>query len=122
MDPAAALLLGQGGYYLLTGTWPLVHMRSFERVTGPKADDWLVRTVGALVLAIAIPLLVDGSRGEADAGTLTLALGSAAALAAVDVVYVARRVISPIYLLDAALEAGLILAWAWRWGFAAGSR
>ncbi|MEX2534483.1 MAG: hypothetical protein WD273_02695 [Trueperaceae bacterium] len=32
----AALPLIQGGYYLLTGLWPLVHMDSFERVTVRK--------------------------------------------------------------------------------------
>lgn len=32
-----------GGYFLLTGIWPLVHRRSFERVTGPKSDYWLVQ-------------------------------------------------------------------------------
>lgn len=40
-----------------------------------------------------------------------LAAGSAAGLAAIDIVYVARRRIRPVYLLDAAAEAGLIALW-----------
>ena len=36
----------QGSYYLVTGLWPLVHLASFEAITGPKVDaggaagDW----------------------------------------------------------------------------------
>jgi hypothetical protein len=41
-----------------------------------------------------------------------LAIGSAAALTAVDVVYVAKRRIAPIYLADAVLELGLMTGWA----------
>jgi hypothetical protein len=37
----------QAGYYCLTGVWPLLHMASFEAVTGPKVDDWLVKMVGS---------------------------------------------------------------------------
>ncbi|MGQ0534782.1 MAG: hypothetical protein ACT4PT_01775 [Methanobacteriota archaeon] len=32
----------QTAYYLAMGGWPLVHRASFEAVTGPKTDDWLV--------------------------------------------------------------------------------
>ena len=41
----------------------------------------------------------------------TLAVGSALGLAAIDVVYVARRRIRPVYLLDAAAELGLVVGW-----------
>ncbi|MFH5804425.1 hypothetical protein ACG2DA_10255, partial [Alienimonas sp. DA493] len=59
---ARRLLVGQGLYYVATGVWPLVHIRSFEFVTGPKTDDWLVQTVGALVLAIGGTLLYGARR------------------------------------------------------------
>ncbi len=42
------LATAQGLYLLLTGMWPLVHYRSFEWVSGPKVDDWLVKCVGGL--------------------------------------------------------------------------
>ena len=45
----AGLLWFQGGYYLIMGAWPLVSLETFEMVTGPKTDHWLVQTVGALV-------------------------------------------------------------------------
>ena len=45
-----------------------------------------------------------------------LAVGCAAGLAAIDVIYVARRVIARMYLVDAAAEAVLVVGWlvAWR--------
>ena len=30
---------------LAGGLWPLLHIRSFEWVFGPKTDRWLVKTV-----------------------------------------------------------------------------
>lgn len=41
-----------------------------------------------------------------------VAIGTAAALLIVELVYVPKRVISPIYGLDGAIEAGFIVAWA----------
>jgi hypothetical protein len=42
-----------------------------------------------------------------------LAVGSALGLTAIDVVYVARDVIPPIYLADAAVEVVLVAGWGW---------
>jgi hypothetical protein len=47
------LIAFQAAYYLATGLWPLVHLPSFEAVTGPKTDDWLVHMVGLLAGVIA---------------------------------------------------------------------
>src|SRR5690606_2044627 len=91
----------------------IVHLASFERLTGPKRDDWLVRTVGALVTVIGAVLAGAAARrpaGGIPADIDALAVGSAAALAAIDVVHVARREISPIYLADAAAETAAALA------------
>ena len=52
----------QGAYYLVTGLWPVIDMRSFELITGPKTDDWLVRTVGVLAASIGLTLLVAARR------------------------------------------------------------
>jgi hypothetical protein len=102
----------QGGYFFVTGIWPWISMRTFEMVTGPKTDDWLVKTVGVLVSVIGGVLAWAGLRKQVSPEVRALAIGSAASLAGVDVLYVARRRISPIYLLDAALELVLIVAWA----------
>lgn len=99
----------QGVYFLATGVWPLVSMRTFEAVTGPKVDRWLVKTVGVLVAVIGASLLADARRPSR--GSQVLGAGSAAALGGVDIVYALRGRISKIYLLDAVLEAGLLARW-----------
>lgn len=106
-----AIALAQGAYYLATGLWPLVHMRSFTAVTGPKQEHWLVRTVGLLAVAIAAPLVRAGVRG-ATAETRTLGAGAAVAFAAASSHPAVTGRVSPIYLVDAALELGLAAAWA----------
>jgi hypothetical protein len=103
-----SVLLLQGGYYVATGVLPFVSRRAFEAATGPKREWWLVQTVGALVTVIGGVLLSDAARRRGGPEVLGLAAGSAAALAAIDVVYVARRRIAPSYLVDAAVEAGLL--------------
>jgi hypothetical protein len=115
VDAVAAqrrLAAGQGAFYVATGVWPLVHMPSFEAVTGPKVEGWLVRTVGVLVAAIGAALAL-GARRDAVGPELRLLAGaSAAGLAAIDGWYAGRRRrISPIYLADAAVEVALAAAW-----------
>jgi hypothetical protein len=101
----------QGGYFLTTGLWPLFHIRSFEAITGKKMERWLVKTVGVLVSAIGASLLVASRRRRPSPETKVLACGTAVGLAAIDTWYVAKRRISPVYLLDAALEVGLAALW-----------
>lgn len=108
---ARLLALGQGTFYLLTGLWPIFHLPSFEAVTGPKTDDWLVRTVGILVAAIGAVLLLAWRRRRVEPEIGLLAAGSALGLAGIDLVYALAGVISPIYLADAVVE--LLIAGLW---------
>lgn len=110
-QPAVYVAFLQGIYYLLTGVWPLLSIDTFQMVTGPKTDLWLVQTVGALIAVVGGVLLLAAWRRHATAEVVLLALGNALALGAVDVVFVVRQIIAPIYLLDAAAEAVLILFW-----------
>src|SRR5688572_2417207 len=105
----------QAAYYVLTGVWPLVHMRSFLAVTGPKTDLWLVKTVGALVTVVGVVIALAAANRNFSDEIIVLAIGGAVALAAIDVVYVVRRTISPIYLADAGLEFVLIILWTAAW-------
>lgn len=105
------LLFGQSLVFLGTGLWPLFHMRSFQAVTGPKVDDWLVNTVGVVVTVIGAVLAVAGLRRRVGLETGLLGAGAAAGLASIDVYYVRKRRISPIYLLDAVLESVFITMW-----------
>jgi hypothetical protein len=107
--------LGQAGFYVATGVWSLVGIKSFQKVTGPKTDLWLVKTVGSLVIVIGSVLGMAGARRTESQEIAVLGAGSAVALAAIDVVYVTRKRISPIYLLDAVAEVGLVAMWAAAW-------
>jgi hypothetical protein len=110
--PAVFVARLQGGFYAVTGLWALVDLDSFMAVTGPKTDLWLVKTVGALVTVIGGVLLTASWRRRVTRDVLLLGIGVALSLAMIDVVYVSTGRISKIYLLDAAAEVGLAIAWA----------
>jgi ethanolamine utilization microcompartment shell protein EutL len=93
----------QGGYYLATGLWPLIHLRSFLAVSGDKTDRWLVRSYGALTAAIGIALLARESGS-------VLGPSAAIAIGAPEAWYVARRRIRPVYAVDAAVQAAFVVA------------
>jgi hypothetical protein len=113
MDRRRALAMGHGIYWIISGIWPILHIRSFEAVTGPKVDRWLVKAVAALITVIGAGL-VQGARSDRVTPELeTVAVGSALGLTAVDIVYVSKRRISPIYLLDAVAHTALAIAWRW---------
>ena len=106
----------QAAFYISTGLWPLLHRHSFERVTGPKVDFWLAQTVGATVAAIGAGLAHAASQRRNVMPELrTVAMTSAAGLMLIDLTFVARRRISPVYLVGAMAEAGLFAAWALAW-------
>ena len=103
-----AVLRVQAAFYVLTGLWPLVSMGSFELVTGPKTDDWLVHMVGLLAAAIGATLWVGSRQARPDGAAVFLAAASAASLAAIDLRYALMGRISAVYLLDAAAELVLL--------------
>src|SRR5436853_1697295 len=111
--PFTTLLWVQGVYYFVTGVWPLASVETFQMITGRKtdhlvtgreSDHWLVMTVGVLITAIALTLLVAAWRRRNPLEVAVLAVASAIGLTVIDVVYVARQAILPIYLADAAAE------------------
>jgi hypothetical protein len=115
-DDVRRVLLAQGGYYVATGVAPFVSRRAFEAVTGPKAEWWLVQTVGGLVTTVGAALVSSALRRRTSPELLGVAVGNAVTLAAIDVVYVAKGRIAPTYLVDACAQLGLLaaLAVAWR--------
>lgn len=108
----------QGIFYGLTGVWPLLSMRTFLAVTGPKVDLWLVRTVGILIAVIGLTLLLATRRRRIGSELVLLAAGSAAGLAGIDLVYALGDRISDVYLVDAVVEIVLVIAWVGAWAFA----
>jgi hypothetical protein len=103
--------LVQGCYSLLAGIWPLLHIGSFQKITGRKTDLWLVKTVGVLVLTIGVGLIVAGIRQDFAPELILIAMAGAFSLMTVDLVYAFKRVISLVYLPDAVVEVGLFVWW-----------
>lgn len=94
----------QGVYFVVTGIWPVLHIESFMIVTGGKTDIWLVHMVGLLAVTIGISLLFNPK-------SLLLPLCSAISFAAIDLIYVLKDIISPIYLVDFVLQSVFILVY-----------
>jgi hypothetical protein len=106
------LAVAQGSYFALTGAWPLVSRRTFELVTGPKQDFWLVKTVGVLVTVMGGVMMAAGIRDCVSPEVHLLGQGTAAGFAIIDSYYVQQRRISRVYLLDALAEVLLLAGWA----------
>lgn len=103
------VLRTQGIYYVLTGLWPVVHMASFEAITGPKVDDWLVKMVGLLAAVIGGTLSLASQRAVQTLEILSLAISSALAFTVIDAWYALSGRISSIYLADAAVEVAIVV-------------
>ena len=114
-DLSPIVSAAEGIYFAVTGLWAIVDIRSFQVVTGPKVDLWLVKTVGALVGVIGSVLMLAAYRRRVGSEIVLLGVGSAASLTVIDVLYVARKRIASIYLLDALAELLLIAGWGLAW-------
>jgi hypothetical protein len=107
----AYLVFTQAIIYIVLGLWPVVHMKSFLSVTGPKVETWLVRTVGLLITVIGITLLIPVIRKIYPPEIFPLGMLSALFLGIVDVIYVRVGRISKVYLIDAVTEFLLVVGW-----------
>ena len=96
---------------LVGGLWPLLHLHSFEAVFGPKTDRWLVKTVSGLLIVNGLAQLRTTASLESIAQARRLGVGTAAVLAVIDLIYVPAGRISKMYLINAAVEIGWIMAW-----------
>ena len=107
----------QGIYFMISGIWPFLSISSFQAVTGPKTDLWLVKTVGVLLLVIGFVLWLSDFKNRISPETAILGIGSAVVLICIELIYVVADVISPVYLLDTIIETGLAAAWFHRLWF-----
>jgi hypothetical protein len=110
MDPSIPVVV-QSSYYVVTGLWPLLHLPSFLWVTGPKHDLWLVRTVGVLLVVIGATLALAVLRGGIVPEIVLLGATTAVGLLVIDAVCAVRRIVSRIYLVDAAIQLMLVAGW-----------
>jgi len=99
-----------GAFNIAGGLWPLLHLRSFEAVFGPKEDRWLVYTVAGLLTSVGYAQ-TRASSPEAWTHARRLGLATATTLLTIDLVYVPRGRLKRTYLIDAAGEAALLAGW-----------
>jgi hypothetical protein len=106
------LAISQGIFYTATGLWPVFDLKSFEKVTGPKTDHWLVKTVGLLIATTGSVLLLSGlKKRKVPDEVIAIAAGQAGVLASISLIYSLVGRISKIYLLDTLTESAIISAW-----------
>ena len=107
------ILFVQGFYYAITALWPLIHIKSFLQVTGPKHDIWLVKTVSLLLFADAILFLAAAAAKQISLPVIYFSCLTAILLSCVDIYYAASGVIRKIYLADALAEIVIIAMWCY---------
>lgn len=100
----------QAAYMLLTAIWPIGDIDSFMKVTGPKTDIWLVKTVGALLIPVGITLLSLLNKPDKQTAFF-LGAGTAVSFFVIDTYYTLNDVISNIYLADAVLQMIFFVWW-----------
>lgn len=96
----------QAIFYILGGLWPVIHMQSFEFITGPKVDKWLVKSFGWLMAAIGLQLWAADMKQVA-----LLGISSAIVIGGADSYYSLKGRISKVYLLDAVVQLLFIIGW-----------
>jgi hypothetical protein len=101
----------QSVVFIASGLWPVVSLKSFEAVTGPKLEGWLVKTVGLLIASVGVGLALGARRGRVSDETALVGGLSAAALAGIDLRYGSTGRIARVYLADALLEALFVAGW-----------
>ena len=98
-------LLAQGLYYIVAGLWPLVDLRSFEALTGPKPDRFVVEATGLLFAASGAALAVGAvARGQDRSSRILSAL---VPMTSTFVALRHRPQVRAVYLADAAAQFGM---------------
>jgi hypothetical protein len=107
------ILTVQTTYSLVTALWGLVDIESFMKVTGPKTDIWLVKTVSALLVCTSFFFISVVLRREFSFSVFLLAYMQAFALAVIDFYYALNGTISIVYIADGILEIIFVVFWSY---------
>lgn len=105
------LLAVQAAYTFLTGLWPIIDIDSFMDVTGYKTDEWLVKTVGALLLPVSLCMIFHVFIRTDHRPAVVLASLTALAFVCIDFYYAINDIISDIYLADGVVELIFLILW-----------
>jgi hypothetical protein len=108
---AKSLAIGQGIFYFISGVWPIAHYESFEKVTGPKIDDWLVKTMGGMIASTGLSLIQGAVEKDSKSNLFPLGALPAFVLGTSAGYYATKGRISKIYFLDAFVEYSIVTAW-----------
>ena len=110
--PRAKLALAHGAYLLAAGLWPILSLRTFKKITGPRPEGWLTKGVGACLANIGMALTAAGARGKVSQELRLLGGTTALSFAAMDFWYAgARRRISPVYLANDTVQLAFAALW-----------
>jgi hypothetical protein len=105
-------LVFQSLYYLFTGLWPLLHMLSFSAESGPKADTWLLRAEGMLILCIIAAFVIDLYTRKYTTSIVFLAISSSIGFLYIDLWHSMYHNMGGIYLTDAVAHMILMTIWS----------
>ena len=97
---------------MVCGLCPVAHVRSFEAVFGRKTDRFLEYTVAGLMMVVGWSQWRSNQAPGGAAHARTVGIGTAGTLLAIDLIFAPPRRIPATYLLDAAVEAVWLAAWA----------
>jgi hypothetical protein len=108
----------QGVFYVVTGLWPIIHLRSFEKFTGRKQqrEGLLAQSMGGLIAAVGVALIAGSLEERPSRALKWLGMGSAIALGVADLVFARRGLVrhtseTKSYFADAAAEGAAIAGW-----------
>lgn len=105
------LLWTQGLYTLLTAAWAIIDIDSFMKLTGPKTDIWLVKTVAAVLVSIGLFFLTCIFVRSSVVPMAVLAITSSLGLICIDFYYSSKKIISSIYQADGILQIIFVICW-----------
>ena len=102
----------QGASYLGFAAWLFGRPRQYRDRHAIEASEWVLRAHGTWMVVTGATLLSAAARGKTSSTEVRLlGVGSAAGLAANDVLGAARRDVPPIYYSDLAWESALGALW-----------
>jgi hypothetical protein len=78
-------------FYVVTGLWPIIHLRSFEAITGCKREGWLAQSMGGLIAAVGVALIAGSLEKWPSEALKWLGMGSAIALGMADLVFAKKN-------------------------------
>ncbi len=86
-------------------------MDSFEAVTGPKVDEFLVRSIALILLLTSAVLFSQLRRKELEHSGVIMALGISLILGSVAIISAALGYIRAVYFLDGSMHVLFAIGW-----------